>query len=51
MKTKKTAFIEKASYCDYNRLWKCIHKKQMGKKCTRICKYYSNPREVDTIKN
>ena len=51
---EKFEFITKASYCDYNSLWKCTHKDQKGKKCTEICKLYHNSyeeEEVETIKN
>jgi hypothetical protein len=39
---KEIDFINKASHCDYNRVWKCKHPKQRGIKCTKICKYYEN---------
>jgi hypothetical protein len=49
---QKADFIEKASGCDYNRLWKCTHKNQKDRKCTEICKYYQNSYELEeTIKN
>jgi hypothetical protein len=51
---KKMDFVDKASHCDYNRLWKCMHKEQKGKKCDEICKHYKNSyeqEEIEIIKN
>ena len=51
---EKIDFINKASNCDYNHIWKCKHPKQRGIKCEKICKYYHNSyeqEEVETINN
>ena len=42
MSKAEKKFVLKASYCDYNRIWKCRHPKQKGLKCTKICKHYQN---------
>ena len=41
----RAEFINKASYCDFNHLWKCKHKEQRGRACTEICQYYQNTHE------
>jgi hypothetical protein len=51
IKKQKADFVEKASGCDYNSLWKCTHKDQWGKKCMKICNHYQNSYELEeTIK-
>jgi hypothetical protein len=37
----RTEFVLKASECDYNFLWKCQHPNQKGKKCEKICEFYT----------
>jgi len=42
MSKAEKKFVLKASYCDYNRIWKCQHPQQRGTKCTKICNHFKN---------
>lgn len=39
-------FVAKASLCEYNRLWRCMHPDNVRQPCTKICKNYNTFKDL-----